>query len=98
MITAIRGSLSPRFVPDLFIAAPGIPRTLSGKKQELPIKRLFQGWPVARVVDPNLIEGAEVIPWYVDQAQQWRAVARRQPQNEGAKSDDQPGADAEIAR
>src|SRR3546814_10234396 len=49
--SAIRGSLSPRFVPDRLFAAPGIPRTLSGKKQELPIKRLFAGWPVAKVIN-----------------------------------------------
>jgi acetoacetyl-CoA synthetase len=76
LIAAIRSSLSPRFVPDLFIAAPAVPRTLSGKKQELPIKRLFQGWSPARVVDPNSIENAEVIPWYVGQAERWRAAPR----------------------
>ncbi|WP_044560533.1 acetoacetate--CoA ligase [Azospirillum sp. B4] len=72
MIAAIRESLSPRFIPDAFIPAPAIPRTLSGKKQELPIKRLFLGWPVAKVIDPNTIENPDVIPWYVAQAQAWR--------------------------
>ncbi len=72
IVAAIRASLSPRFVPDLFIQAPAVPRTLSGKKQELPIKRLFQGWPATRVVNPDLIENPEVIPWYLDQAQRWR--------------------------
>lgn len=38
---AIRTSLSPRFVPDQIIAVTAVPRTLSSKKQELPIKRLF---------------------------------------------------------
>lgn len=69
--TAIRTSLSPRFVPDRLIAAPGIPRTLSGKKQELPIKRLFAGWPVARVVSPDATATPELLPWYIEQAQRW---------------------------
>src|SRR5690606_8526141 len=55
MVSAIRDALSPRFVPDHFIHAPGIPRTLSGKKQELPIKRLFQGWPFAKVFNLDAI-------------------------------------------
>ncbi|MFW2351323.1 acetoacetate--CoA ligase [Qipengyuania sp.] len=70
---AIRTSLSPRFVPDLLIAAPGIPRTLSGKKQELPIKRLFAGWPVAKVINVEASSTPEVLPWYVERAQAWRS-------------------------
>ncbi|TGX55784.1 acetoacetate--CoA ligase [Sphingomonas gei] len=69
---AIRTSLSPRFVPDLLISAPAIPRTLSGKKQELPIKRLFAGWPVAKVVSADATATPEVLPWYVEQAQLWQ--------------------------
>jgi acetoacetyl-CoA synthetase len=72
MVSAIRNALSPRFVPDYFIRAPGIPRTLSGKKQELPIKRLFQGWPMAKVINLDSIANPEVIPWYTARAQAWR--------------------------
>jgi len=68
---AIRGRLSPRFIPDHVIAAPAIPRTLSGKKQELPIKRLFLGWPVEKVIDPNLTENPQVLDWYVNESAQW---------------------------
>lgn len=71
MAAAIRKTLSPRFIPDRFIAAPAIPRTLSGKKQEIPIKRLFQGWPVAKVINPDGIENPEVVPWYCAQAEAW---------------------------
>ena len=59
------------FVPDRFVAAPAIPRTLSGKKQEIPVKRLFQGWPVAKVINPDGIENPEVVPWYCAQAAVW---------------------------
>lgn len=72
---AIRTSLSPRFVPDRLIAAPDIPRTLSGKKQELPIKRLFAGWPVAKVVSADATATPEVLPWYIDQARRWQDEA-----------------------
>src|SRR5690606_18795516 len=36
---AIRSALSPRFVPDAILQVAEVPRTLSGKKQELPIKK-----------------------------------------------------------
>jgi len=44
MINAkLRRELSPRHVPDTIIAVPMIPRTLSGKKLETPVKRILQG-------------------------------------------------------
>jgi acetoacetyl-CoA synthetase len=44
----IRRQLSPRHVPDAVLAAPEIPRTLNGKKLEVPVKRLLMG------VDPGI--------------------------------------------
>ncbi|MGH2357990.1 MAG: acetoacetate--CoA ligase, partial [Candidatus Limnocylindria bacterium] len=41
--TGLRGSLSPRHVPDEIRAVPAIPRTLSGKKLEVPVKRILGG-------------------------------------------------------
>ena len=42
---AIRTALSPRFVPDTIEQVDAIPRTLTGKKLELPIKKLLLGQP-----------------------------------------------------
>lgn len=41
----LRAELSPRHVPDRIEAVPAIPRTLSGKKLEVPVKRILQGTP-----------------------------------------------------
>jgi acetoacetyl-CoA synthetase len=41
----LRTALSPRHVPDEIIAVPAIPRTLSGKKLEVPVKRILTGTP-----------------------------------------------------
>jgi acetoacetyl-CoA synthetase len=41
----LRGALSPRHVPDEIHAVPAIPRTLSGKKLEVPVKRILSGTP-----------------------------------------------------
>ena len=49
----IRESLSPRFVPDEVIQVAEIPRTLTGKKQELPVKKLLLGRKLAEVVNKD---------------------------------------------
>jgi acetoacetyl-CoA synthetase len=43
---ALRTELSPRHVPDRIEAVPVVPRTLSGKKLEVPVKRILTGTPV----------------------------------------------------
>jgi len=42
----LRTELSPRHVPDEIIAVPAVPRTLSGKKLEVPVKRILLGTPI----------------------------------------------------
>ncbi|GAA4918379.1 acetoacetate--CoA ligase [Stackebrandtia albiflava] len=42
----LRGNLSPRHVPDELHAVPRIPRTLSGKKLEVPVKKILTGTPI----------------------------------------------------
>jgi acetoacetyl-CoA synthetase len=44
--TSLRSELSPRHVPDVIEEVDAVPRTLSGKKLEIPVKRLLQGHPV----------------------------------------------------
>ena len=46
----IRSQISPRHVPDAILAVPAIPRTLNGKKCEVPVKRLLTGTPLADAV------------------------------------------------
>jgi acetoacetyl-CoA synthetase len=41
----LRSALSPRHAPDEVVAVPSIPRTLSGKKLEVPVKRILTGTP-----------------------------------------------------
>jgi acetoacetyl-CoA synthetase len=48
----IRRDLSPRHVPDAVAAVPAIPRTHTGKRLEVPIKRLLTGLPVQDVLSP----------------------------------------------
>jgi acetoacetyl-CoA synthetase len=46
---ALRRELSPRHVPDKIVVVPAIPRTLTGKKLEAPVKRILRGESADRV-------------------------------------------------
>jgi acetoacetyl-CoA synthetase len=63
---AIRDQASPRHVPDTVIQAPGIPHTRTGKKLEVPMKRLMQGADPATVLDSGATDDPQLIDWYID--------------------------------
>jgi acetoacetyl-CoA synthetase len=73
--SAIRSSLSPRFVPDEFIRVSEIPRTLSGKKQELPVKRLFEGANPGEVFVASAMANPDSIHEFANLARQFRSGA-----------------------
>jgi acetoacetyl-CoA synthetase len=62
---AIKTALSPRFVPNDIFQVKEIPRTLTGKKQELPIKKLLLGQPLEKVVNKDAMANAGCLDWYV---------------------------------
>jgi acetoacetyl-CoA synthetase len=61
---ALRAALSPRHVPDEIYQVPGIPRTLSGKKLEVPVRKILLGTPVADAADPDALANPEVLAWF----------------------------------
>ncbi|RZI93742.1 MAG: acetoacetate--CoA ligase [Variovorax sp.] len=62
---AIKTSLSPRFLPNDIFQVAEIPRTLSGKKQELPIKKLLLGQPIEKVVNKEAMANPGSLDWFV---------------------------------
>ena len=72
---AIKLGLSPRFVPNSIHQVQAVPRTLSGKKQELPIKKLLLGQPLAKVVNTDAMANPQSLDFFVAFAAQ-RASAR----------------------
>ena len=64
---AIRTELSPRYVPDDIIIAPGVPMTKTGKLMEVPIKRVLQGMAPEKVSKETAAE-PDVLEWYLDYA------------------------------
>lgn len=66
----IRVDVSLRFVPDTIVAARDVPRTLSGKKLEVPVRRLLLGHDPARVVNRDARANPDVFDWFVAWAAQ----------------------------
>jgi acetoacetyl-CoA synthetase len=64
----LRTELSPRHVPDEIHQVPGIPRTLSGKKLEVPVRKILQGTPVAAAADPDALANPEVLRYFAPEA------------------------------
>jgi acetoacetyl-CoA synthetase len=61
---AIRRELSPRHVPDTITEVAGVPRTLTGKRLEVPVKRIIQGADVAEVSSEGAITHPEMLSWF----------------------------------
>jgi len=63
--TALRSTLSPRHVPDEVRVVPGIPRTLSGKKLEVPVRKILLGTPVEKAANPDAMANPEVLAHFM---------------------------------
>ncbi|MCA9960619.1 MAG: hypothetical protein KC443_16385, partial [Anaerolineales bacterium] len=61
----IRADISPRHVPDEIFAIDQIPYTLSGKKMEVPVRRILLGHPFEKVANPGAMRNPEAINYFV---------------------------------
>lgn len=64
VIRAIRANLSPRYLPDEIVFMPGIPHTKTGKKLEVPVKRLLQGEALDSIVDLGAVDDPDLLESY----------------------------------
>ncbi len=67
---AIRQALSARHVPNDIYQVAAIPRTLSGKKMELPVKKLLMGAAPEQVLNRDAMANADSIGWFIAFARQ----------------------------
>lgn len=63
--TAIRTQASPRHVPDEIIAVPMIPHTRTGKKIEVPVKRIVQGADVEQIIGSDTVDSIEALRYFM---------------------------------
>ena len=67
--TAVREEISPRHVPDEIQQIPEVPRTISGKKMEIPVKRLLEGEPLDEVANPGAMANPGSLDVFVGMAE-----------------------------
>ncbi len=75
----IKRELSPRHIPDAIIEVPGIPHTRTGKKLEVPVKRVLQGENLAAVVDLGTVDDSELLIKLVERGRDSLASRRGTP-------------------
>ena len=69
----IRNHCSPRHVPDEIVQVPQIPRTLTGKVVEVPLKRILMGEPPDEVLSRDSLADPQAVDWFVSYGEALRA-------------------------
>ena len=64
--SVIRQKCSPRHVPDVIYKTPDIPYTISGKKLEVPIKKILTGENIKDVVSKDSLRNPSALDWFVE--------------------------------
>ncbi|GAC1346647.1 MAG: acetoacetate--CoA ligase [Ktedonobacteraceae bacterium] len=67
----LRKNISPHHVPDEILAIAEVPRTLSGKKLEVPVKKLFMGIPVEKAVSRDALSNPQSIQYFIEYARKF---------------------------
>jgi acetoacetyl-CoA synthetase len=65
---SIRENASPRHVPNEILAVPDIPRTLNGKKLEVPVKKILSGTPPERAASKDSLSNPESLDRFAELA------------------------------
>ncbi|HEY4440791.1 MAG TPA: acetoacetate--CoA ligase [Candidatus Elarobacter sp.] len=66
IVATLRADCSPRHVPDEIHAVPDVPYTLTGKKMEIPIRRILAGLAPEKVASRDAMMNPTALDWYVD--------------------------------
>jgi acetoacetyl-CoA synthetase len=82
---AIRSALSARQVPDEVIAIAEVPRTLNGKKMEVPVKKILLGQPAEKVVTLGSMANPQALQFFVTLAEK---LKRRGAENTEERKND----------
>ena len=64
----LRTEYTPRHVPDKIYQAPLIPYTISGKRMEVPVRRILSGMPVAKAANRDAMSNPQSLDFYIEYA------------------------------
>ena len=66
IIKHLKEKCSPRHIPNHIISVKEIPYTISGKKMEIPIKKLFLGLPLKKIATPGAMRNPKSIDAFIE--------------------------------
>ena len=72
----LRTNVSPHHVPDEIIAIEEVPRTLSGKKLEVPVKKLLMGMPIEKAISMDALNNPQAMEYFIEFAQKMRTFGK----------------------
>lgn len=61
----LRRAYTPRHVPDKIYAIDSIPYTLTGKKMEVPVRKILMGWPLEKAANPSVMSDPRALDYFV---------------------------------
>ena len=62
----LRSDCSPRHVPDKIYQVPSIPYTISGKRMEVPVRRILAGMPAAKAANRDAMANPSSLDWFIE--------------------------------
>ena len=68
----MRSDYSPRHVPDEINAVNAIPYTLTGKKMEVPVRRILMGMAPDKAANPSAMANVEALDYFIEYARTQR--------------------------
>ncbi|RJF94782.1 acetoacetate--CoA ligase [Oleomonas cavernae] len=71
----LRADCSPRHVPDEIHQVPDVPYTLTGKKMEIPVRKILMGWAPDKAASRDAMTNPPALDWYIALAQRRQRTA-----------------------
>jgi len=68
----LRSEYSPRHVPDKIFQVTAIPYTLTGKKMEVPVRRILMGVPAEKAANRAAVANPDALDYFIDYARTQR--------------------------
>ena len=66
--TRLRREYTPRHIPDKIIQVPAMPTTITGKKLEVPVRRLLMGVPLEKAANTSAMADPSALDAFIDYA------------------------------
>ena len=64
----LRSEYTPRHVPDKIYQVPAIPYTISGKRMEVPARRILAGYPLAKAANRDAMANPAALDFFIEYA------------------------------